>query len=262
MKQNFFFYFLLLLFEQMYSYYIDGLGDQIKHLRNRSTISNFVFGSCFGSVRPTQRDDIFKTILKNEPDLFIWVGDAQYTSSPFTKELTELSFNKTFNNKCTYQIKIDYKEMRLKTPIIGTWDDHDYGRNDGNTYFKYKNVTKELYLDFLEEPLSSIRREPGRGIYETYSFGQGHQSVRIILLDIRYHKSLYFSLWEERDMLGEEQWKWLENIINNSTETFIFIVSGTQILPIDRFVTEAWYIESRERLFKMIEGKSGVVFLS
>jgi len=53
-------------------------------------------------------------------------------------------------------------------------------------------------------------------------------------------------------------------ILKESNETFTFIGSGTQILPFDRFLTEAWYQYSRQRLFDLIGKykKSGVIFLS
>jgi hypothetical protein len=65
-------------------------------------------------------------------------------------------------------------------------------------------------------------------------------------------------------MLGEEQWLWLENIFKVSNETFTFISSGTQILPIDRIATECWFPESREKLFFLINKykRSGVILLS
>ena len=39
--------------------------------------------------------------------------------------------------------------------IVGIWDDHDYGINDGNKHFEYKDEFKELFLDFLNEPKES-----------------------------------------------------------------------------------------------------------
>jgi alkaline phosphatase D len=60
------------------------------------------------------------------------------------------------------KFKVQYpyvKEMKeLGTQIIGTWDDHDYGVNDGNKTFIHKNYTREWFLDFLEEPSDSPRR--------------------------------------------------------------------------------------------------------
>lgn len=123
---------------------------------------------------------------------------------------------------------------------------------------------KKLYLNFLDEPRNSIRRKEGRGIYETYSFGDTstHRNVRIILLDVRYHKSSLFE--NNRDILGEEQWVWLENILKQNNETFTLIASGSQILPFDRLATECWLPESRQRLFSLIAKlkKSGVILLT
>ena len=40
----------------------------------------------------------------------------------------------------------------LGTQIIGVWDDHDYGVNDGGGDYEFKNYTRDWFLDFLEEP--------------------------------------------------------------------------------------------------------------
>lgn len=52
---------------------------------------------------------------------------------------------------------------------------------------------KNHYLNFLDEPHNSERRHKGRGIYTTYSFGdkETFKTVRVILLDVRYDKTLY-----------------------------------------------------------------------
>jgi hypothetical protein len=137
--------------------------------------------------------------------------------------------------------------------------------NDSNRHFRYKESIKKYYLNFLDEPEDSPRRRIGDGIYTTYSFGDpnSHKTVRFILLDIRFEKdSIYLD--ENPDMLGSKQWAWLEETLKNANETFIFIVSGTQILPVNRLATECWYPTSRERLFNLIAkyNKNGVVFLS
>lgn len=163
---------------------------------------------------------------------------------------------------CLY---IDYKRLWESIPTFGVWDDHDYALNDGNGHFKHKEKAKKLFLDFIDEPLDSERRQLGKGIYTTYVFGDpaSHKTVRFILLDVRYNKSsLVFD--ENADILGEEQWQWFEDVLKNSDETFTFIVSGTQVLPFNRLNTETWYGSSRQRLFDLIGRlkKPGVVLLS
>lgn len=52
-----------------------------------------------------------------------------------------------------------YNEMKANgTKIIGVWDDHDYGINDGDKTYPFKNQTREVFLDFVGEPHDSPRR--------------------------------------------------------------------------------------------------------
>jgi len=40
--------------------------------------------------------------------------------------------------------------FRNKTSVTGVWDDHDYGRNDGNGFNNpLKEYAKKKYLEFL-----------------------------------------------------------------------------------------------------------------
>jgi alkaline phosphatase D len=36
--------------------------------------------------------------------------------------------------------------------IIGVWDDHDYGENNGNINNRVKHQMRDIFLDFIEEP--------------------------------------------------------------------------------------------------------------
>ena len=38
------------------------------------------------------------------------------------------------------------------TKIIGVWDDHDYGLNNGDKNFPLKNEVRDIFLDFINEP--------------------------------------------------------------------------------------------------------------
>lgn len=52
-------------------YYIK---DNIRHEKSMDRIA---FGSCF-LASFSYRDDIFQTVTKTNPELFIWLGDAAY----------------------------------------------------------------------------------------------------------------------------------------------------------------------------------------
>ena len=90
----------------------------------------------------------------------------------------------------TYSI-LDYQDLLSQTPVIGVWDDHDYGHDDADHSFPMKHVNREIYLDFIGEPLTTKRRqEKHRGIYQDYIV-MAHDDIKvhIILLDVRFHYS-------------------------------------------------------------------------
>ena len=52
-----------------------------------------------------------------------------------------------------------YKEMQtLGTQVIGVWDDHDFGVNDGGKEFPLKKDIRPLFLDAIGEPQGTPRR--------------------------------------------------------------------------------------------------------
>lgn len=256
--KNTFLFIYLVFFEYAYAYYISN--------ENEIILKNISFGSCYNGFMST-RYDIFKTINLNYPQVFMWTGDVAYMDKLHdtminqyyqTHNLDEeyglARFNRTFYDEY-------YQELRKRAPIIGIWDDHDFGINNANKYYRHKETVKSWFLNFLEEPNDSKRRQVGKSIDTSYTFGIGHKSVKFVLLDVRYNRESYYIWWG--DLFSEEQWQWLANELD-SNETFTFIVSGTQVLPFSKLATEAWYTTARIRLFRILEEKkkSGVTLIS
>jgi len=211
----------------------------------------FAFGSC-NRYHRDPNPVIFQHITQQNPDVWTWVGDIAYLKND--KEETVL--NDFYNAKHAPL----YTDLRTKSTVIGTWDDHDYGVNDGNKHFKYKERNKQYYLDFLDEPQNSSRRTRD-GVYESYYLG-AEKRIKIILLDVRYNRDPRLSFGT--DMLGENQWNWLEEEMKGNKAQFTLIASGSQILPDDRIFPEHWFDKSRQRLIGLIRKYkvSGVILLS
>lgn len=155
--------------------------------------------------------------------------------------------------------------------IIGTWDDHDYGRNDGNKTYPFKAQNQQLALDFLQEPAASPRRRQA-GIYAAYTYAVGRQKVKIILLDDRYFQDTLYRDAQKvyhpnatGDVLGEAQWRWLEQQLRGSDANAHIIGSGIQFLPQEHpFEKWANFPAARERLFKLLAATQprGVLLIS
>lgn len=221
--------------------------ERIKNIQDLKRIS---FGSC-----NDQGDDqpLWDDLILQKPDLWIWAGDNVYADW--------MSGGTNIQNAYSIQNKHPrYHLFKKQTPIIGTWDDHDYGFDNAGGTFAGKKDSQKLVLDFLEIPTDSALRTQ-EGIYNSYEFGPENRKVKIILLDNRYFKGLDPAY----PMLGKVQWDWLEQELINSTAKINFIVTGLPVLSPLVPYTEEW-AESSElghmlNLLKKTNPK-GVIFLS
>lgn len=216
------------------------------------SLHRMAFGSCNRQDAP---QPLWKPIIADRPDLWIWMGDNIYGDSPVMD---------TLRAKYTRQNAVaDYQRMKESTPIIGVWDDHDYGINDGGKRFAQKKESRDLMFDFLDVPAGSPDRQREGG-YSAHTFGEGDQQVKVILLDGRYFRDSLsrvdrvYQTNATGQILGDAQWKWLENELKTSTARVNFIVSGIQFLPTEH-AYEKWanFPKERERLLNLI-ARSGV----
>jgi alkaline phosphatase D len=238
------------------------LGASIKRDRAQP-LSRIAFGSCFKTDFPL---GVWDVIAKSKPDLFLFIGDVIYKD---TEDMEE---------KRVEFVKLGavpgFANFRKSTQILAMWDDHDYGENDGGADYPKRDESKSIFLDFFGEPLNSPRRRAGGGMYHADVFGPPGTRVQVILLDGRYHRGKldrdmtsggYHPLRDPKvTMLGDEQWKWLEERLHEPAEIRL-ICSGIQVVPQDQ-PNEKWenLPLERERLFKLIgrTGAAGVIFLS
>lgn len=201
-------------------------------------------------------------IRQNNPQLWIWLGDNIYGD---TDDMAVMKQKYDLQ-----QSHPEYRKLTASTPIVGIWDDHDYGKNDAGVEYSYKQASQELMLDFLGEPKDSPRRQQ-EGAYASYTYGPAGKQVKVILLDARYFRD---SLQKENKtylpnengtLLGEQQWQWLEAALTNSPAQLHVIGNGIQIIP-EEHAYEKWanFPNERKRLFDLLAKTKakGVILLS
>lgn len=215
------------------------------------TVSKIAFGSCINQFSGNN-PEIYYSISKFKPDLFVWLGDAIYADVfkfPFRYPNPNL---KAWNDKFrTLKFSPEYQQLSNVSMITGIWDDHDFGINNGGKSFEQKIAAKTLYLNFLEDG----SKRDHEGIYHSFSFG----NLKLILLDIRWFRD---DKDEHGDSLGEEQWAWLEEQLK-SNEKLKIIANGLQVNTFDRYgPAEKWHEKSRIRLWQLINKYKGVIILS
>ncbi|PKP40546.1 MAG: alkaline phosphatase [Bacteroidetes bacterium HGW-Bacteroidetes-13] len=226
-------FFLLLM---VFSIYSNAQADiptshqAVSNLENPQ-IGDFIltFGSC---NKVDLENKLWDDILLNKPDVWIWGGDNIYADTGDMDKLQKM-YNLQKQN-------LGYQEVMQKTKVIGTWDDHDYGLNDGGVEWKYKKESEQLFLDFMDVPKDDTRRSR-EGVYHAVDFTTPKGKIKVLVLDTRYFRSsLEKSPIKNRryeptsdttkTVLGEEQWQWLENELNTSDADFNILISSVQFL--------------------------------
>ncbi|PCI03067.1 MAG: alkaline phosphatase [Flavobacteriaceae bacterium] len=187
------------------------------------------FGSCNNQ---SLANTLWPEITRNNPDVWVWGGDIVYSDTD-DMEVMRNSYN-------TQKNKPNYQKFIQSVPVLGTWDDHDYGLNDGGVEYEQKDSVQQILLDFLGVDSQDPRRfRPG--VFNAKTYQVGTNSIQVIVLDTRYFrtkltkdptgKKRYLPSTDNTGtMLGTAQWDWLEATLSNSDASFNIIVSSIQFL--------------------------------
>jgi alkaline phosphatase D len=222
------------------------------------------FGSCNKTNLPNR---LWDDVIATTPDLWIWGGDNIYADTGDPIKLREMYQD---------QNRIPgYQKLKGQVPIIGTWDDHDYGKNDGGAEFMAKMESEQEFFNFMglakEDPL---RKQ--EGVYSAHEYKNAKGSIKVLLLDTRYFRSPLTAdpslkkrftpnVYGEGTLLGEVQWQWLASELKSSKADFNVIVSSIQFLSKEHGF-ECWgnFPHEVERLEKLLVATraKGVIILS
>ena len=180
-----------------------------------TSLTRLAFGSCNHQLRP---QPLYALIPTHHPSAFLHLGDTVYADHhppylPFIRwpSPSPSHLAATFRTQLTTSPP-HYLALTSTTPLLATWDDHDYGENDGDRHTPHKADAQRLFLDFLGAAPEDVRRSR-EGVYTAYTWGPVGRRVKVVLLDLRYFQD---PAPEVRDLLGEEQWRWLEEELDYS----------------------------------------------
>ena len=145
-------------------------------------------------------------------------------------------------------------------PHYAIWDDHDYGPNDSNRSFVFKDASLVLFQRYWANP--SYGLPGGPGIFTQFSVADAD----FFLLDDRgYRDHDRATDFPGKQLYGSEQLIWLENALLASRARFKLIVGGSQFLN-DRSKAEGWqhFPAERDAFLDWLGNNhiNGVIFLS
>lgn len=139
-------------------------------------LRHIVFGSCLDKTEHPMLD----RTLTLPMDLFVYLGDNIYAD---TEDMNVM--------RAKYRALADsrfHRGLLQRAPVLATWDDHDFGANDGGADYPKRREAQREFLEWLQVPADSpLRRR--EGVYDARVFGPAGQSVQVLLLDTRYFRS-------------------------------------------------------------------------
>jgi alkaline phosphatase D len=240
-------------------------------LASGTALTRIAFGSC---NHQSASQHMWAQIAAANPQLFLMIGDNVYGDNAWDGDAGLKSLRVSYAEQAAHS---EFAEFRAAFPMMATWDDHDYGLNDGGASFPMRRWAEEIFETFWNSS-DAVRSRPG--IYDSTMVGPEGQRVQFILLDTRFFRSdLNRMEWSrERSplggylpdtspaatVLGADQWAWLAQELAKPADLRI-VVSSIQILT-EAHNYESWenFPLERVRLLEMLEarGQSGLVMLT
>ena len=229
-------------------------------------ITSIAFGSCGNQW--TKDWSIFNAIKRKNPDIYIALGDNMYAdvggleTQPFYPFFVDLGYQVLSQNQI-------FSNFKKQVPIIATWDDHDYGKNNGGNEFDHKQAAKDAFMKFWNISNDNDMRTRD-GVYSAYYYGEGNERVQILMLDTRWfldvisNEPIAATSDTTKKILGEQEWAWLEEELRKPAALRI-IGSSTQFAT-EHNGYEAWanYPHQMERFYTLLKKTKaeGTFFIS
>lgn len=199
--------------------------------------------------------EIFEAIADKNPNIMLWLGDNTY--------LREADWNSwsgiLYRNRHTRALP-ELKRLLSATHHYAIWDDHDYGTNDCDRTYPHKYKTLDAFKLYWGNP--NYGRPETPGVFFNFRWSD----VEFIMLDDRFHRSPDQAPDDgTKTMLGQDQLKWLKDVLISSEATFKIIVCGNQVLNENtKYESYNFYKKERAEILDYIRKNAiaGVLFLS
>jgi alkaline phosphatase D len=206
------------------------------------------FGSCASEKFP----EIWRRMAVEGAEALVLCGDTPYIDS------SDLAKNRERHRAFLAQPGL--AELVRTIPVVGTWDDHDFGANDSDGSRVDRGTIRRVFTEYRAQ---ASYGEEGEGIYTRLRRGP----VEVFLIDARFFSQTGPSPVDagKPTLLGPRQWRWLRESLAASTAPFKMLVTGMVWHDKPNREKDDWqtYAYERDALFAFLaaEKVGGVVLL-
>ena len=148
---------------------------------------------------------IFKAIHDRRPDVMLWLGDNTYLREPDWNTRTGILYRNTHSRSLP-----ELQPLLASTHHYAIWDDHDFGPNDSDGSFPFKDLTYEAFQLFWPNPSFGVNGQKGITTFFQWA------DIDFFLLDNRYFRTANNRKTGDMQILGAEQIDWLISALSNS----------------------------------------------
>ena len=182
----------------------------------RPRATRFAIASCMADVLEAFQGPMWKAMADTKPDAIFLVGDTCYADI-----LTDGSVRGFWKRQIQTRKALDVFRWKRLVPVFATWDDHDYGKNNGNRTLATRDEALRAFRALWGwEPRGPAEHGPG------VSSALDLCGQRIILMDDRYFRD---PRGVERGMhWGSGQQDWMLRRLASDPRP-AWIMNGSQI---------------------------------
>ncbi|AZZ35850.1 hypothetical protein CIK05_03225 [Bdellovibrio sp. qaytius] len=181
-----------------------------KALDTNKKMPKLAIVSCASDFFRSASKTMWSSLKIQNPDLIFFIGDTCYADQ--ASDGTPLGF---WQRYVETRNRLGLYRHQVLTPILASWDDHDFGKNNSDGSFKHKKFMLELFKTFWLFPEEKNYRRD-MGVYQDFTaWGQ-----KFYLMDCRYFRS-------PTTHYGAEQEEMLYNSLNTYDQPS-WLLNGSQ----------------------------------
>jgi phosphodiesterase/alkaline phosphatase D-like protein len=218
-----------------------GLNYQLLIYRNRQLVDRREFaalntqqeqfrvliGSCmYDGEKPQEMESIWARALERKPDVLFLIGDNAYADLVDGKYLAPADGAQLWRRYAETMVRLPLYRWNRLVPVLATWDDHDFGVNDGDRNHPYKEQARQVFLSYFpQEQGFSYNWTAGPGVASRWNaFG-----FVFHFLDARSFRSPRVEAAEQpaaQTQFGTEQETWILSGLEK--RKLNFLIKGDQ----------------------------------
>ncbi len=198
---------------------------EFQALNTLNVAPKIAVASCLDDGFRQEEGVAWEKVKTRSPDVLFLIGDNVYTDKYLSLEAKDKGADPQIlwnRNVETRNLLAVFRWSRL-VPVFATWDDHDFGKNDGDSSYANKQASKEVFEVFFPRPDKTPVFEKGPGVASRLlAFGG-----QFIFFDDRSFRTPNRQDTDDQSHFGKAQEDWALNAAA-AEKVPVWFISGDQ----------------------------------